>query len=462
MNLHPSLKVKFNNDFKEVKNSEFVVGTVLIAHAGDNRNGSDITEEAFENAMPSLGLIPVVGNWVPEKNNFGGHDMTIEWQGNDLILKDKTVPFGCVRENHNAEWVEIEEDGEIHKYLKAEIVLWYARYSEPVQKILDDGVNQSMEINVDRYVEKDNGYIQIDNFEYSALCLLGKEVDEYGNKGENDVEPCFPSASVVVDKYALSSDKFKNEFKEFLFAYEQINNNIDGKEDIEVDENKANTEEFEAENEVETVEETEEFENNEVEATENTEGEEFKEEDEEEECKKKDDEDEEDKYKDEDEKEDKYEEKEMTIEELYSILSNEKDLIASENESLKATIQEFEEKINKLEAEKSEKDNLINELQTYYNETELAKKQAEVDEVIQEFESVLKDNEEFENIKQNAMDFEIEALEEKLSAMAWKTKHKSEKTKKNSFSRAVVVPVEEKKENNKYNKYGSAAKYFEK
>jgi hypothetical protein len=432
VSLHPSLKVKFSNDFKKVENSEFVVGTALIAHTGDNRNGSDITEEAFNNAMPSLGLIPVVGNWIPEKNNFGGHDITLEWEGNNLILKDKTIPFGCVKENHNAEWVEIEENGETHKYLKADVVLWYGRYTEQIQKVIDDGVNQSMEINVFDYSEKYNSNIQVDKFEYSALCLLGKEVDEYGKKGEDNVEPCFPNASIVVDKYALSSDEFKNKFKQFLFAYEQTTINNDGKEDTIVDENIINNEitnEVSDETIVTTEEYTEQVEENK--SVENNEiQEEFKEESEE-------------------------ESKELSVEELYEIMSNEKDILASENDSLKIELQKQKTQIEELESQMSE-------LQEYKNKTELAKKQAQVDDVIQEFESVLKDVEEFEKIKENAIDYEIDILEEKLSAMAWKIKSKSEKSKKNSFSRAVVVPTEDSKEDNKYNKYGSAAKYFKK
>lgn len=214
---HPSFKVKFNNDFKKVNNSEFVEGTALIAYSGDNRNSSDITESAFNEALPSLGLVPLVGHWLAEKQNFGGHDITIEFVGNQLVLKDNTVPYGVVKENNNAEWVEIEENGVKHNYLKADVVLWYGRYPEPVQKVIDDGINQSMEINVQSYSEKDNGNFQIDKFEFSALCLLGKDVDENGNKGLDNVEPCFESASVIVDKYTVNN-KFKEQFSQLLFA----------------------------------------------------------------------------------------------------------------------------------------------------------------------------------------------------------------------------------------------------
>lgn len=221
MDVHHSLKVKFNKDFKNINNSEFVEGTALIAYPGDNRNSSDITEEAFNNALPSLGLIPIVGHWLSEKQNFGGHDITIEWCGNQLVLKDNTVPYGVVKENHNADWIDIEEDGVMHKYLTADVVLWYGRYPEPIQKVIDDGINQSMEINVKSYSTKTNKNIQIDSFEYSALCLLGKDVDEFGKTGEDNVEPCFESASIIVDKFADNS-KFKEQFNQLLFA---LNNN---------------------------------------------------------------------------------------------------------------------------------------------------------------------------------------------------------------------------------------------
>lgn len=234
MNLHPSLKVKFNNDFKQVNNSEFVEGTALIAYIDKNRNYSDIPQSAFDDAMPSLGLIPVVGHWLPDKQNFGGHDITLEWAGNELVLKDNTVPYGCVKENNNAEYVDIEENGETHKYLKADVILWYGRYPEPIQKVIDTGVNQSMEINVLDYTEEDNGYLQINKFQYSALCLLGRDKDEKGNSGDDNVEPCFESASVVVDKFSIKNDKFKEQYTTLLTNMKQQFASSDNKDEYKI------------------------------------------------------------------------------------------------------------------------------------------------------------------------------------------------------------------------------------
>ena len=232
MNKHPSLSVKFNNDFVQVNNSEFVEGTALIAYQGDNRNLSDITEQAFTSAMPSLSLIPIVGNWLSDKQNFGGHDVAIEWQGNTLVLKDKTVPYGVVKENHNAQWIELDDNGVVHKYLQADVVLWAGRYPDQIQKVIDDGVNQSMEITVNDFSIKENGNFQINSFEYSALCLLGRDIDENGLTGSDNVEPCFEQASVVVNKYNFN-EQFKNQFNNLLFEFnnqisELINNPLKG------------------------------------------------------------------------------------------------------------------------------------------------------------------------------------------------------------------------------------------
>jgi len=232
LNKHPSLSVKFNNDFVQVNNSEFVEGTALIAYQGDNRNSSDIIEQAFTSAMPSLSLIPIVGNWLSDKQNFGGHDVAIEWQGNTLVLKDKTVPYGVVKENHNAQWVELDDNGVIHRYLQADVVLWAGRYPDQIQKVIDDGVNQSMEISVNDFSIKENGNFQINSFEYSALCLLGRDVDENGLVGSDNVEPCFEQASVVVNKYNFN-EQFKTQFNNLLFEFnnqisELINNPLKG------------------------------------------------------------------------------------------------------------------------------------------------------------------------------------------------------------------------------------------
>ena len=507
LNIHPSLLVKFNNDFKKVNNSEFVQGTALIAYSGDNRNSSDITDQAFTDALPSLGLVPLVGHWLSDKQNFGGHDITIEFIGTQLVLKDNTVPYGAVKENHNAEWVEIEEDGVKHNYLKADVVLWYGRYPEPVQKVIDDGINQSMEINVTSYSEKDNGNFQINGFEFSALCLLGKDIDENGNKGVDNVEPCFPSASVIVDKFSMS-DNFKEQFDDLLFEFnnqskESTNiNSIEGGETGQVTKTKEGDNmgnlSFSAtyrqkrealsnaldpiivkDEEDKIIEETyyyvEDFDDDFVYV--------------------------EKYYWSQTNSDFTYGRYTYSFDETGLIatitgefekmilvwlteqenqdIQNARDVaegVSIEYEALKIGVEDYKNNISTLETEKvdlstkvseyeikvGEKDTTISQLQEYKNNVELQIKQEKIEEVISDFETTLADNEEFKAIKDQAMSYEIEALEKELYALEGKVKHAktTKPTKKTqNFSSKVSV---ESDSNAVESYYGDAVKYLKK
>lgn len=202
--------VEFLKKFEKINNSGFIKGRARIAYAGKNRNGSNIPKEAFERAMDSLALIPVVGHWIEEINNFGGHDVAFEEVGNEIKIVDKTKPYGVVPENHNARWVDVEdENGNIKRYLECDVILWQERYKEPIQKIIDGGVNQSMEIvPTNCEWDEESGYYNINDFYYSALCLLGRDKED---KSKN-VEPCFEDAEVTVYQFNLDKEEFKKEF----------------------------------------------------------------------------------------------------------------------------------------------------------------------------------------------------------------------------------------------------------
>ncbi len=218
-----SFKVEFGKNFENIGNSGFKKGICKIAYADKNRNYFDIPKESFEKALNSLALIPIVGNF--KDGNFHGHDVAIELTGNNVSFKDLTSPIGVVPENHNAEWVSVEdENGNIKEYLQCNVVFWYERYKEPVQFIIDNGyVGQSMEIcNISGSFTED-GYYKIDEFEFSALCLLGTN----DNDPAEDVEPCFENAQVTISEFALNKDEFKSNFtlmmEELKAAYAELN-----------------------------------------------------------------------------------------------------------------------------------------------------------------------------------------------------------------------------------------------
>lgn len=198
-------------------NSSFDSGILRVAYEGKNRNGSLITHEAFEKAMPTIANVPVVANYSVEENSIGGHDVGIV-KDNDgkLRLINYTEPLGVVP-SQARQWFDIvqEDNGTIHNYLYTDVLLWKR---QPVySKIKEDGItDHSMEITVKEGHMDDDVFV-IDDFEFTALCLLG-----------DDVTPCFESSSLEV----FSLD-FKKQMSEMMQDFKESFNLIDTSNDVE-------------------------------------------------------------------------------------------------------------------------------------------------------------------------------------------------------------------------------------
>lgn len=149
-----------------------------------------MSKETINNALYSLYGVPIIGEWLYDttEETWGSH-------GGKLIISDKgiqfeqtTKPYGFVTKEaaENAEWVTItEEDGFTqHEYLQLKgCILWTDRYDEATS-ILKENFGQSMEIEIQNGRELEDGYYDISQFVFSALCILGT------------AEPCFESASI--------------------------------------------------------------------------------------------------------------------------------------------------------------------------------------------------------------------------------------------------------------------------
>lgn len=224
-------QIRFRTKFEIVKDSivrinpEFSLCTVLVAYHGDNRNRSSISKEVFEKCLWTIYGIPIVGEWVrpeedPGKETWGSHGGRIIWDDNGLRYEQTTKPFGFVTEEayKNAKWVEVlEKDGHTkHEYLKLEkCILWNSRYEE-CDSILEENFGQSMEITVNKSRWRDDNYVEIDEFTFSALCILGT------------AEPCFESA-MIGRQYELN--QFKTEVQTMMAEYKRFN--LEGSADKE-------------------------------------------------------------------------------------------------------------------------------------------------------------------------------------------------------------------------------------
>lgn len=179
-------------------NSSVATGVLRVAYTDENQNGSFISKESFEKAIPTIYNKPIVGNFIREANDFGGHDIGIVKDGEgELRIVNFTTPIGVVPESASYFWEEI--DG--HDYLCVDVVIW--KRQEGYRKLKEEGiVSESMEIDVlSGYEEEDTGLFVIEDFEFTAFCLLG-----------SGVQPCFEEAALEL----FSTDNMKGLIKQMM------------------------------------------------------------------------------------------------------------------------------------------------------------------------------------------------------------------------------------------------------
>lgn len=168
-------------------NSSFDSGILRIAYAGENRNKTAISRSAFEKCLDTIYNCPVVCNYDRETESLGGHDMElVRDNSGSYRLVNITQPIGVIPESANVFWETVEEDdGVTREYLCAEALIW--KRQEAYKKLKEDGITaQSMELTVKNGKTID-GIYHIENFEFTAFALIG-------------CEPCFESASLSFSK----------------------------------------------------------------------------------------------------------------------------------------------------------------------------------------------------------------------------------------------------------------------
>lgn len=250
--------------YVEKINDEFALCRCYVMGTKKNRNYSYIAKETVEKNLGTLDYCPVVGYLY--KNDEGeyrmaGHECHFD---DDWDLVPDTQAFGVVKPN-SYHWETIDEFGTDVEYLVVDVVLWVGRFKGLFDARYDDEVyfSQSMEINVGEYrpLDEDSNYVEILDFSFSALCLLGK----YDNPDEN-VTPCFINAKVEpkfsISEFASQIEEIKNK----LFALnKEEGETMDNIEVKETEFEEVNAEEVETTEEVVETEETTDVEETETE-----------------------------------------------------------------------------------------------------------------------------------------------------------------------------------------------------
>lgn len=248
---------KLSEDFMKCKCYAFGLGK--------NRNYSHVSKENMERNKYTLSYAPVVGHLIEKYDKdgnkigryMGGHDSILDLESWEF--KSICVPYGVVIPNSfSYEIVKEYKDEKEREYLTCEVILWVGRYPELKEAMYSEDIlfNESAELDVSEYrpLDSDSNYMDLIDFSFSALCLLGK-ADKDSTNGhvdkEEHTEPCFIESKLIPIQYSLAQDDFSkdmNELKEKLSFYFNRNEERKGEDDkmentqTEVIENSAETE----------------------------------------------------------------------------------------------------------------------------------------------------------------------------------------------------------------------------
>lgn len=195
-------------------NTSFDSGILRVAYTNKNKNGSYIAKETFEKCLPSIFNCPIVCNYDRDSNDFGGHDFElVRKDDGSLKMINVTQPVGVIPESAKTFWEEI--DG--HEYLCVEALIW--KRQEAYQKIKEDGIaSESMEISIkEGHTDKDSGLFYIDDFEFTAFCLLG-----------GGVAPCFEGASLEL----FSVKEMKDQMADMMNDLKEMYSLVDSSKEV--------------------------------------------------------------------------------------------------------------------------------------------------------------------------------------------------------------------------------------
>ena len=390
------IQLKTFNNFEKV-NEDFLKCTISVMSHEQIANGCKFRKDGIERAIPTLDYAPVIGYWKDDDFNDHGIEYVMNNDGIEEVVR--TVPFGVVIKGSERFENIVADNGETQEYLMADCYLWN-RYEKAINKVKENRCNQSMEVNVVNADYAEN-YYDIKDFNFSALCILGEDVD-----------PAFSLAKIRTCAN-FSDNKFENEYKEMLEVFKRFS--MEGGDVLE--DNKKIIDNFE-----ENEEETEEMKKKRCEEEQENEEKDI------EKCS---------------EKEEEMKKKKCENEEEVEKV-NYSEIIAS----LRDEISELKENYSKLE----EKYNSVNEelvsLREFKASKDLEERNAKEEEIFEQYNDDLSGVEEFAKLKENSKEYSLEELNEKCLLIWAKNERNNRKSSKkfNKEDKKEEVYVYDKKD----------------
>ena len=246
----------------ESSSETMMFANIKAFHCGRNRNGSSVTMEAAEAALPDMDYKPVLAHIVSNdegEEDFSAHDYTVDEEGNFVYLESQvgTIMAGTSYIEHD------DEKDRDYVFCKVAIPKGYSHTSDIIERRGGTDVSVELLINECSYNAKEK-YLELSDIEVAGITLLGA-----------DYEPGMSGAKLQLKDFAAqetSTALFSAEQTERLInALENLTESLNienyGKEDETMDEERTITEseeevteEVTTETEEETVETEEEIE----------------------------------------------------------------------------------------------------------------------------------------------------------------------------------------------------------
>lgn len=193
----------------EKLNDKFTLAECAVCACGRNRNFFYIAKETIEQSLYGLDYLPIVAHLIKKEDGsgyyIGGHDYTLEIEGNEIKYVPETQIVGCVMAD-SYEFKEIEEFGKTVLYLVCKCILYTEHVPNLMDAVYDENTwfNQSAEIEIGdtRPLEEDSNFCEILSFKFLKLCLLG-----LSDNPSYNTEPCFISSKVKPVTYSLDENQ---------------------------------------------------------------------------------------------------------------------------------------------------------------------------------------------------------------------------------------------------------------
>ena len=265
------LMVRMNGNFEktskdEDKHKESLTPFVSRAfHDHVNLNKSEISEESFNENVPSANFRPILAHITTNSDDeldFGSHDyyVTTDKDGNDKIVYEEQ-PIGVIDGTKTT--IEYDEDADVnravlHGYL-------YDEYCQDAIEILNrrGTVDCSVELCIrELSFNNENKTLLLDDFYVSGLTLLSK-----------DASPGMAGSNFKIEDFAVTTEtatfNTDNQLVETLEKLTNILESFDIKNNPRKEETRVVNKDFEEVTETDEVTETEETTEEEVTVTEN-------------------------------------------------------------------------------------------------------------------------------------------------------------------------------------------------